>query len=115
MKPNVGTIKAAVLTVAIALAPAAAFAEDQTLTTSQLKSLLTGKSVSFSGGGYAEYVSNGTYKWRGQVSGKYFFKSNKVCVDFGGGNQRCDRYVKNGKKYYLINNRGRRFRARIRG
>lgn len=92
---------------------------DTTLTTDELRQLLTGKTVVFSGGGHATYFSDGRYRFESpgnsRVSeGNYWFKDGYVCVDFYGANRRCDRYVKNGNEYNLINRRGRSFRAHIR-
>lgn len=88
------------------------------LDNNQLKTLLTGKTVMFSGGGVGQYATDGTYEFRGggQVAtGRYSFRNSQVCVAFVSGDSRCDTYVKRGNRYILINARGAEFRATIRG
>lgn len=85
------------------------------LTKSELRQLITGKSVSFDGGGTATYYRDGRYKYvlNGADTGTYSFRNDQVCVAFDGGGSRCDTYVQNGDRYFLINARGGRFQARI--
>lgn len=93
-----------------------ALAQDVQLSTAELRQLITGKTVSFSGGGRATYHADGRYVFRGggTFEGRYRIANNQVCVDFPQGNRRCDRYVRRGNNYYLINFSGRRYRATIR-
>ncbi|MCP4409386.1 MAG: hypothetical protein GY807_16875 [Gammaproteobacteria bacterium] len=116
-------IAAASVVCVVALAGCTATSPDdpaatENLTTSQIRSLLTGKTVRYDSGGVATYNTNGSYQYRGQGRtslGQYSFRNNQVCVDFIGGNQRCDSFIKQGGSYYLVNGRGQQFRARIEG
>ena len=98
--------------------PASGTVATERLNTEQLRTLLTGKNVAYSAGGRAVFALDGVYTFRGSSgisTGQYFFQNDRVCYDFGGGNQRCDSFIRIGNAYYLVNNRGRRFRARISG
>ena len=88
---------------------------DGQLTTEELRSLLTGRTVSFSSGGVAVYYADGRYEFRGDgiSRGRYRFGNGLVCVQFIDGSGRCDRYERRGDGYVLINAQGRRFRATI--
>ena len=110
----------AVAGMAGALALAACTTTQSDLTDSQLQSLLTGQTVTFEPSGQATYAANGRYTYTGPFNGRnvvhrgrYYFASNQVCVNFDDGGRRCDRYVRRGDDYYLINARGSEFRARI--
>lgn len=91
-------------------------AADQALTEAQLEALIVGKTATFGDGGRATYRTNGTYQFRAgsQVyRGKYTVGDGMVCVLFDNGRSRCDRYVKSGNGYVLINQSGGRFPAKI--
>ena len=64
---------------------------DEVLTKSELRQLITGKSVSFDGGGTATYYRDGRYKYvlNGADTGTYSFRNDQVCVAFDGGGSRC--------------------------
>ncbi|MCP4289276.1 MAG: hypothetical protein GY792_33455 [Gammaproteobacteria bacterium] len=115
-------IAAAGVVCAIALAGCTTNSDDATpkenLTIGQIRTLLTGKTVRYDGGGVATYSANGSYQHRGQGQtslGQYSFRNNRVCVYFIGGNQRCDSFIKQGGSYYLVNSQGQQYRARIEG
>ncbi|MCP4284491.1 MAG: hypothetical protein GY792_08575 [Gammaproteobacteria bacterium] len=115
-------IAAAGVVCAVALAGCTTNSDDATpkenLTTSQIRTLLTGKTVRYDSGAVATYSANGDYQYRGRGRtslGQYSFRNNRVCVDFIGGNQRCDSFIKKGGSYYLVNGQGQQYRARIEG
>ena len=89
----------------------AAHAADKSLTKVQLEKLLIGHTVYFEYGAKSTFKANGSYQYReaGNVSrGQYTIGDGTVCIEFKT-TTRCDRYVKSGNEYILINRGGRRF------
>lgn len=88
---------------------------ETTVATDELRTLLTGKTASFGDGTRAQYLADGRYVFHGGGvhRGRYSFRDNAVCVVFETGTQRCDRYVRRGDRYTLINASGRRYPVRI--
>lgn len=88
------------------------------LTNAELRQLLVGKSAVLSGqgGGTAIYSEDGSYEYRGRGTsrGTYTFRNDQVCVRFLTGQSRCDRYLRTGDGYVLVNRQGARFDVRIR-
>ncbi len=84
------------------------YAADVAVPAAELKALVVGKTIN-SGGGRLYYGRDGTYTYNGQHPGKYAISNGKICVKFNAGQSRCDRIVKNGKRYFLINSGGQRF------
>lgn len=100
----------------LVLTAPSAYSADRNISSGELRTLISGKSVSFAGSGRATYNADGSYVYRGGgvFRGTWRVSSGKACVVFKSGARRCDRYVKNGSKYYLINSAGKKFRATIR-
>jgi hypothetical protein len=110
------TITYALGAVLLALFSGFAHAADQALTKAQLEALIVGKTATFSDGGRASYKNNGNYQFRAGknvYNGKYSVGDGMVCVLFSNNDTRCDRYVKTGNGYVLINQRGGRFPVTI--
>lgn len=84
-----------------------ATASAQNLSTNELRKLIVGKVISLDDGARITYGANGNYRYNGGSPGKYTIGSGgKVCVRFTTGQRRCDRYVKRGGAYYLVNASG---------
>lgn len=99
---------------AAALWSSSAFAGSETFNATELATFVKGKSISFTGGGTANYHSDGSYVYRGAgraYKGKWYLNGDMVCITFNNGNQRCDRYGKDGDTYFAINQRGERIDA----
>lgn len=92
-----------------------ASASERFLTTSEIKALITGKLAKYSRGGRAWYYPDGRYKYKQYKSweGTYRVTNGQVCLSLTTGHKRCDRYLLKGKKYYFVDRKGRRFRARF--
>ena len=92
---------------------------DTRMTGEALKSLVVGKIVVFSGNNGKEYYrSNGTYlfEYRGKQfpSKSYNIRSDgSRCLTTVTGNRRCDLYVMRKKTLWLINQRGQRYKAKV--
>jgi hypothetical protein len=93
---------------AILLMPHVAVAADVAVPAAELKALVVGKTIN-SSGAKLRYGADGRYTFNGGSPGKYSISSGKICVKFNNGDSRCDRIVKSGKKFFLINSGGKRF------
>ena len=85
-----------------------ALAQDTPVPAADLKKLVVGKTIN-SGGAKLWYGKDGSYTYNGGSPGKYTVSTGKICVNFNAGKSRCDRIVKSGSMYYLINSAGKRF------
>ena len=87
------------LLVALCLSSIAVSASaQQAMSGDDLKKYVSGKAIEMSDG-IATYKADGKYEYwsrsNGQTSrGKWSVQADKVCVDFDGGNNRCDQYLK---------------------
>lgn len=82
----------------------------QAMSGDEAKAFITGKTIEFSDG-IATYKADGRYEYyvkaNGSTSrGKWSVQGDRVCVDFDGGNNRCDQYVKDGAKISIKTSRG---------
>ncbi|WP_133675254.1 hypothetical protein [Aquamicrobium defluvii] len=93
---------------AMLLMPHVAFAADVPVPAAELKTMVVGKTIK-SSGARLRYGADGRYTFNGASPGKYTISSGKICVKFDAGDSRCDRIVKSGNKYFMINSRGKRF------
>lgn len=93
---------------AMLLMPHVAFAADVSVPAAELKKLVVGKTIN-SSGAKLRYGADGRYTYNGGSPGKYTISAGKICVNFDFGGSRCDNIVKSGKKYFLINSKGKRF------
>jgi hypothetical protein len=99
----------------VILVAGVANAADTALSKKQLEKLLIGHAAHFTDGSRAIYNTNGSYRFvHGNSSsrGEYAIGNGNVCVQFRN-SSRCDRYVKSGNGYVLINQGGRRFSVTI--
>jgi len=89
---------------------------DTRLSEAEVHSLISGKTVKFSRGGWTIYDSDGNYRWKGRNNGSRWNIRNDgaVCAEFPSGGKRCDLYVRARVGIVLINARGKRFTATIR-
>lgn len=85
-----------------------ASAADTPVPTAELNNLVVGKTIN-SSGAKLKYGADGRYSYNGKNPGTYKISNGKICVKFDAGNSRCDRIVKSGQKYFLINSGGKRF------
>ncbi|MET3661083.1 hypothetical protein [Aquamicrobium ahrensii] len=97
-----------IICAAMLLMPHVALAADTPVPAAELKALVAGKTIN-SSGAKLRYGADGRYSYNGGSPGKYTVSAGKICVKFDAGNSRCDRIVKSGKKYFLINSGGKRF------
>jgi hypothetical protein len=82
----------------------------QVMSGDEAKAFITGRTIEFSDG-TATYKADGRYEYyvraNGSTSrGKWSVQGDRVCVDFDGGNSRCDQYVKDGTKISIKTSRG---------
>jgi hypothetical protein len=105
--------------VAVATAFIATSVAAQTLATeAEIKGAFTGKQIAWGTDGIADYKSNGNYEYystsSGQTSrGKYTITDGQICVDFST-RKRCDKIMKDGNGFYMVNSQGTQYRAKIR-
>lgn len=93
---------------AMLLLPATALAADTPVPAAELKAMIVGKTIN-SSGAKLKYTANGRYTFNGGSPGKYTISAGKICVNFDAGDIRCDKIVKSGNKYFMINSKGKRF------
>jgi hypothetical protein len=86
--------------------PDTAVAEPQRLSTAQLRALITGKVVHWSGGlGASYFYRNGQYRFEGPggtALGRYSVANNAVCIKFSNSFARCDIGFRDGTTYFAL-------------
>ena len=103
-------VMAGMAALAITAFAGTSIAGDRTFSAAELSRFIPGKSITFRSG-TANYYKGGGYVYRlgaQRFRGKWYLSGSKVCINFGNGRKRCDRYGKDGKSYFLINGRGGR-------
>ena len=87
----------------------------QQISGERLRDLLAGKTGAFTDGNVAEYHPDGRYivKVPGGRSegGKWIAAGDRLCIDFDSGRSRCDRVYSDAQGYYIVNDRGTKFRV----
>ncbi len=111
MKVELGVVIAAA---SISFWSVGAFAQ-QPLSSDEITTLVTGKSLAIGDSGVASYRSDSTYDFAttqgGNFRGKWKVQGDSVCVTFDTGRSRCDQFLKEANTIYLKNASGTKYRV----
>jgi len=106
--PTLRAIRAGLAFFFLGSATLTASAQEVPVPKAELQRLVIGRTIS-SGGSVLTYGVNGSYTFNGGNPGRYKIKNGKICVKFDSGRFRCDKIIKYGGRYFLIDRRGARF------
>lgn len=91
---------------------------DRVLTAKELVALTSGNTLTFYDNGQSRFSAGGSYSYSyasgATAFGRYEIGSNgQICLFYRNGFSRCDVYVRNGGRLYLLTSKGERFPTRL--